>query len=184
MIARRPLLTASLAAAPLFVLLACRLLTITIEHEDSAMVDGAGVLAPLLEAIEFTGLDGVDVEIVQELEDQGIEAGDLRRLVLTAFELSAEPDLSFIESMDVWVSAEGIDEVRVASGRSFPRGQAKVALSLDEVDLVEQVVAGGLRFRVAVEGSAPAQDTEVEVRVEIEATATPKGACRQAKAGD
>lgn len=184
MIARRPLLAASLGAAPFFVLLACRLLTITIEHEDSAMVEGAGVLAPLLEAIEFTGLDDVDVEIVQELEDQGVEAGDLRRLVLTAFELSAEPDLSFIESMDVWVSAEGIDEVRVASGRSFPRGQAKVALSLDEVDLVEQVVAGGLRFRVAVEGSAPAQDTEVGVRVEVEATATPKGACRQAKASD
>lgn len=159
-------------------LLGCGLLRFEIEEEASTEVQGAGLLGELLQTLSFTGLDDFDATVEQEIADQGVEPGDVRSLVLTRLALSAEPDLSFIDTMEIYVSAPGVDEVRVAHGADFPPGQAEVELELDEVDLVEALVAGAMTFRVEVDGTAPVEDTQVTLDIAAEVEASAKGACR------
>lgn len=167
-----------IVAIPL--LLACDLLSLTVEQEATTTIAGAGILGQLLGALDFSGFDDFDVTVEQELQDQGVSEGDLESVELTTLRLQAEPDLSFIQAMDVYVSAAGIDDVLVATGASFPEGQSTVDLALADVDLAAQVIAGDMRFRVEATGEAPVDDTDVVVRVEVLVRATPQGACAAA----
>lgn len=167
---------------PLLVL-GCGVLSFTVEEERTTTVEGAGVLGEILAALDFSGLDDFDVTIEQRMADQGVEPGDLESVRLTRLDLAASPDLSFLESLEVYVSAEGVDAVRVAHGERFPEGQETVALELTDADLVDHVVAGGMRFRVEARGSAPVDDTEVTIQVEVDVQATAQGACNAAKGG-
>lgn len=176
----RPRPSAWPALIPL-ILLGCGLLTFTVEQDDETVIEGAGLVGQLLGALDFTGLDDFETSIDGAMEDQGVEPGDLVSVRLTALELQAEPDLAFVERLDVYVSAEGVDEVRVASGEGFAPGQTDIALKLDGAELVEHVVAGGLRFRAEVSGSAPVDDTTLRTHLEVEVEATAKGACNQAR---
>jgi hypothetical protein len=162
-------------------LLGCGALTFTVENDSTTTIAGAGLLGELLGALEFAGLDDFDVEIEREMADQGVAEGDLERVTLTDLELAADPDLSFIESIEVWVSGEGVDEVLVASGDSFPEGEPLVALQTTGANLRDVVVAGGMRFRVAASGMAPEDDTRLDIHVEIEVEATAQGACNAAQ---
>lgn len=161
--------------------LGCGVLSFTVEDERSTTVEGAGVLGEILAALDFSGLNDFDVTIEQRMADQGVEPGDLESVLLTRLDLSASPDLSFLESLEVYVSAEGVDEVLVAHSEAFPEGQETVALELTDADLVDHVVAGDMRFRVEARGSAPVDDTEVKVLVEVDVQATSQGACNAAK---
>lgn len=161
------------------VLAACGLLTFTVEQESSTTVEGAGLLGEVLGALDFTGLNEFDVTIEQEMADQGVEPGDLESVTLTTLSLAAEPDLSFLISMDVYVGATGVDEVLVASAADFPEGQSTVELTPTGANLAAAVVAGDMKFRVEASGSAPVEDTEVDIFVEVEVTGTPQGACNQ-----
>lgn len=161
--------------------LGCGLLSFTVEDERTTVVEGAGVLGELLAVLDFSGLDDFDITIEQRMADQGVEEGDLESVTLTRLDLSADPDLSFLESMDVYVGADGVDDVLVASGASFPEGQGTVALDVTGANLAEHVVAGGMKFRVEATGSAPVDDTEVTVSVEVGVQATSQGACNAAK---
>lgn len=167
-----------IAAVPL--LLACDLLTISVAEEATTTIAGAGLLGEILGALDFSGFDDFDVTVEQELADQGVAEGDLESVELTVLRLQAEPDLSFIDHMDVYVSADGLADVLVASGDSFPEGQGTVDLDLADVDLAEQVIAGGMAFRVDASGEAPVDDTDVRVVVEVLVTATAQGACAAA----
>ena len=172
---------AALAALIPLILLGCGLLRFEVEQEDESTIEGAGLLGEVLGALDFTGLDDFQTSIDGELADQGVEQGDLKHVQLIAFELQAEPDLAFVERLDVYVSADGVDEVRVASGEGFEPGQTEIALQLDGAELVEHVVAGGLRFRAEATGSAPVDDTALTTRVVVAVEATAQGACNQAR---
>lgn len=165
------------------VLFACNALTFTVEQRATTTVEGAGILGELLGTIDFTGLDDFDLAIERKMADQGVDPGDLRSVTLTALTLTASPDLSFVESMDVYVSGEGYGPILVATGDTFPEGQETVALQLTGAELADVVVAGAMRFEVDVTGSAPVEDTEVRVDVEVTVEATPQGACRAAQEG-
>lgn len=167
-------------ALPLLGLLGCGLLTFEVDHSARTTIEGAGVLGEVLDLLSFTGLDEMDVSVSQALADQGVEEGDLQSVRFTTLRLSAEPDLSFLENIEIYVSADGVDEVRVASQDDFPEGRSSVDLVLDDVDLVDAVVAGGMRFRVDATGSAPTEDTEITADVVLTITATAGGACRAA----
>lgn len=177
-------LRSRLAVAAVPLLLACGLLRFDVEESSETTVEGGGLVSQLLEALDFTGLDDFDVAIDQELADQGVAEGDLRSVVLTKLELVSEPDLSYISSMDVYVQANGIDPVLVASGESFPAGQSTVALDLTGEDLTDLVVAGGMSFTANVSGKPPSTDRKITVNVAVQVEATAQGACNAAKGRD
>lgn len=169
-------------ALPLLLLpLGCGLLTFTVEQQAVTTVEGAGLLGEILEVLDLAGFDGLEVAIEQEMADQGVEPGDLREVVLAELSLSAEPDLAFLESIAIYVEADGVPEVLVAESRSFPAGQTRVSLETTGEDLTEHVVAGAMSFRVEAEGRAPEDDTDITVDLAVRIEATAKGACNAAR---
>ena len=164
------------------VLAACGLLTIDVDQDAETTVDGAGILGELLGTVAFTGLDSFDVTVTQALQDQDVEEGDLVSVRITTLSLAGDPDLSFLDGFDLYVSAEGLPEVLVASGEDFPEDNSAVALALEDVELAPYVTAGGMVFRVDASGEAPVDDTTVHAHVEASVEASVQGACRQAKA--
>ena len=160
-----------------FLLLGCGLLRFTVKEDATTTVAGSGVVGDLLGAVDLGGLDSFDVTIEQEMADQGVEPGDLTSVTLTVVTLHADPDLAFLTSIDIYVSADGVDEILVARGSSFPAGQYTVSLDVNGADLTDAVVAGGMSFRVDASGHPPSQDTDIDVHVEAEVEATAQGAC-------
>jgi len=161
------------------VLLGCGLLTFTVEDNSTTTVEGS-LVGELLGVLDLEGLDDFDVTIEQEMADQGVEPGDLDSVTLTELTLDAD-DLSFVSSMVVLVSADGVAEVSVASAEDF--SSSPVSFEMTGANLADHVVAGGMRFRVEASGSAPAEDTDIDVHVEVRVEATTQGACNAAEKG-
>lgn len=161
--------------------LGCGLLRFDVDSGGSTVVEGAGVLGELLGELDFTGLNDLDVTVEQEMADQGVEDGDLVSVRLTRLDLAGDHPLDFLSSLEVWVEADGVDAVRVAWIDRVPEGATELALTLDDVDLVDPVVAGAMRFRVDASGTAPPEDTRIDVDVGVRVEATTQGACNAAK---
>lgn len=165
--------------APLLIA-ACGLLSLQVDKTVTTTIAGGGLVGELLGTLDFTGLDSVDVDIEQELADQGAEPGDLSSVTVSELSLTASPDLSFLDSIHVYVSGDGVDEVEVASATSFPEGESTVELTTTGADFKDAVIAGGLTFRVDASGTQPTDDTDVDVHVVVDLVATPQGACNAA----
>lgn len=150
----------------------------TVDQSAKSTIEGAGVLGDLLSTFDLGDLDDFDVSIDQELADQGVDPGDLTSLYLTELRLEAS-DLSFIDTLSISVEAKGIAPVRIAHLENFEG--SSVQLELDEVDLVDLVVAGEMHFSADANGSPPADDTELTVYIGVQGYATAQGACHQLK---
>jgi hypothetical protein len=161
-------------------LLGCGLLRFEVTQEASTVVEGVGLLGGVLGALELGGLDDFDVTVEQELEDQDVEPGDLRSVRLTQLTLTGDPELGFLSGLDVYVSADGLEEVLVATIDDVPDGQTTAELRLLDANLADAVIAGGMTFRLEASGEAPEVDTTVDAFVAVEVEATAKGACRAA----
>lgn len=173
----RRLLPPALAAG----LVACQLLTVPVETSATTTIEGAGLLGQLLGSVELVGLTDFEVAVSDALADQGVDEGDVRSVRLTAFTLAGAPDLGFLDSLSVSVEATGFPRTRVAWADGFADGATEVALTLDDVDLAEAVVAGDLVWTVEATGEAPVDDTTLDAFVAAEVIATPQGACRAAR---
>jgi hypothetical protein len=171
------------AAALLLAAGACsQLLTIDIEQSAETVVPGSA-LGGLLGALDFTGFTDLEVSIDTELQNAGVAPGDVRHVYVTQLTLSTPDgdDLAFLSSLAVYVSAEGLDTVRIASLDAFPDGVATLDMALDEVDLAPYVVAEALTVTTEAEGTSPASDTTVVADLRLQVEATPQGACNAAR---
>ncbi len=166
-------------------LVACGAKLFTIHVEDSATteVPRGTLVEALLDDVGFDDFVEMDLTTATELQNQGVEPGDIREVTLDLFELEAtDPpgaDLSFLESMELWVEAEGLPPVLVASAEEFPEGVAVVTFDLETVDLTPYVVSEAMTFSTVTRGHRPAADTTVEARFDVAVGVTGQGACNQ-----
>lgn len=163
------------------------LLTITVEEEASATVPEASLLEDLLGDLGFSAFLEMNVMESQELQNQGVEPGDVANVYLTSFTLEATSpagaDLSFLSGLTVWVEAPDLARVQIASASAFPEGQPLVALDLEPVDLADYVVSESMTFSTEVEGHRPPDETTLTARFSLDVEVTAQGACNQV-AGD
>ena len=164
----------------LFMLFGCSsLLTISIEETATTTVEGGTVLEDLLGDLGFDEFVTMDLTSSEELQNQGVEPGDIAESALTLLELSViEPeggDLSFLESMAVSVSSPEVASVLVAAQDTFPEGVSTVAFDLEDVDLTPYIVSQALSLTTEVSASRPEEDTVVEARFVLDVTATVQG---------
>ena len=168
----------------LFMLVGCSsLLTLSIEETATTTVEGGTVLEDLLGDLGFEEFVTMDLTSSEELQNQGVEPGDISQSALTLLELSViEPeggDLSFLESMAVSVSSPDVPGVLVAAQDTFPVGVSTVAFDLEEVDLTPYIVSKALSLTTEVSASRPDEDTVVEARFIVDVTATVQGVKNQ-----
>ena len=79
--------------------------------------------------------------------------------------------------MDVFVSAPGLDEVRIAGAASLPEGEAVVVFDIFDVDLTDDVVSQSMTITTSVSAHRPDADTEVQARFGVNVGVTAQAAC-------
>ena len=165
--------------------LACQsgLFHIDVSESSKATIESGTILEDLLGDLGFADFVAMDITAAEELQNQGVEPGDIQEVFLTQLVLAAdaEQDLSFISGMEVYVESPGLEKVRVAWQDTFPEGQAIVEFNLDDVDLTEYVVSQSVTITTEVDAHRPEEDTQVEARIGLDVGVTASGACNQAK---
>lgn len=161
------------------------LATITVDVEDTVTVEGGGLLSELVGQLGFDGLTAMNLVDSQELQNQGVSPGDIQEVFLSELTFTAlspdGADLSFIESLDVLVSAPDLPQERVASQDRFPAGQPVVGMDLDSIDLTAYVVSESMTLTTDVTGNQPVDDTEVKAYVAVDIRVTARGIINQVR---
>lgn len=174
-------------AALATVVLACdgRLATITIEESATTTVPAASPLEGLIQDFGFGDFVQLDLTSAAELQNQGVQPGDILDVRVTFFDLEADSpsdaDLSFLDRLEVYVEAPELDPVLVASASSFPEGERTVSLMVEDVDLTDYVVSESMTITTEASGSRPPQETVVEARAAFNVGVTVQGACNAIK---
>lgn len=161
------------------------LLSVDIARSTTLQIAAGTVLDELLGDLGLGDLAAIDYAAAQELENQGIEPGDLRHVYLSefSFEVTAPPgaDASFLQSVEVYVSAPDLPTVLIAEAQDFPAGERRIDFDLPDVDLVDYVVSRSMTLSTEVAGSRPPEDTDVRVDLVLDVEATVQGACNAAR---
>lgn len=102
------------------------------------------------------------------------ESNDTRKdlieeIKLTALQLNittpTESDFSFLESIDVFISAEGLDEIKIASKTMVPETVSTLDLDVTDIDLKEYIKKDTYSLRLnTVTDEAMNQDHEIDVK--------------------
>lgn len=169
--------------AAVVAVLACQgeLLRIDVPQESETTIPKATLVETLLGDLGFGDFVDMDITASQELQNQGVQPGDIVDVRLTAFSLTvtspSSGDLSFVTSLEVYVEAPGLPRVLLASGSDFPAGQARVDLDLEDVDLTDYAVSQSMTIELEAEGSRPEDDTRVLAATNLSVGVTAQGAC-------
>lgn len=173
----------------LFAFLACdgELLRIDVAQESETTLSKGTLLETLVGDLGFGDFLDMDVTAAQELQNQGVQPGDIQDVRLVDFTLEASApegaDLSFLERLEVWVEAPDLPRVRIASSVTFPEGEAEVVMDLDDVDLTPYAVSRSMTIEVDAEGSRPDADTTVRAAYTLSVGVTAQGACNAITGG-
>ncbi len=156
------------------------LLHIEIEGADKVTVPAGTPLEALLGDIGFGQFVQMDITDNQKLKNQGVEDGDISTAMLVAFELEVvEPedgDLSFIDSMEIWVSAPGLEPRLIASADAFDAGEPVVSFDVEDVNLVDYVISESMTFTTEIDAGRPDTETVVRAAYIIDVGVTAQGA--------
>ena len=84
------------------------------------------------------------------------------QLVITS---PSETDFSFLESIEVFISADGLDEIRIASKTEVPETVSTLDLEVSDTDLKEYIKKDNYSLRLnTVTDEAMSQDHEIDVK--------------------
>lgn len=168
-------------AVPIALAACSTLFTIRVSDEAQTTVPAGTVIEQLLVDFGFSDFVSMDLTQSSELRNQGVAPGDIEDVRMELLELEAVgpvgADLSFLESMEVYVEAPDLPRLLVASADAFPPGEALVVFDLEEVDLTPYVVSTSMSFDTEVTGHRPDEDTDVVARFEVAVGVTGQGAC-------
>lgn len=163
-----------------------KLLSITVQDSSEVLIEKGTPLEVLVRDLGFGDFTDLDISSREAITNQGVEPGDISDVYFEELTLSVtEPtggDLSFLKSLEFYVSADGLPTILVASRYNFPEGVSSVEMILEEVDIVDYVVADSMDITTEVTGSRPDVDTRVLGSFALKVGATVQGACNQAKA--
>lgn len=172
-------------AATLMVACSGKLLEISIEEQSEVVVDKGTPLEIVIQDLGFGDFTDLDLTSKQAIENQGVEPGDISdvyfdHITLTVTDPSGG-DLSFLDSLEFFVSADGLPTILVASRYDFPKGTQQVEMIIEDVDIVDYVVSESMDVTTEVSGSRPSADTTILAELGLRVGATVQGACNQVK---
>lgn len=171
----------------LLILVACQgqLFNVRISDEATTRVPRGTVLEQLVGDLGFRDFLAMDLTQSQELRNQGVEPGDIVLAELVRFSLRVDApdgaDLSFLESMSIFVEAPSLPRLLLASADAFPEGEPEVEFELTGEDITDYVVSQSMTFSTQVRGTRPEQDTDVTASFAVRVGVTGQGACSQVR---
>lgn len=171
-----------LCAGGLLLGLGCdSLFHISVRESAITQVDRGSVVESLVADLGFETFVAMDLVESDELANEGVEPGDIEEAFLEGFVLEVQSpldgDLSFLESLDLLVSAPDLPEVLLAHQDSFPEGVGTVALVIEPVNLAPYIVSRSLTVTTNVRGHRPSRDTVVTALLAVDVGVTGQGVC-------
>ena len=158
-------------AGGLLVAISCRSLdTFDVHESSSAVVTGGTALEQLVGDAGFGGFVGFDISQNETIKNRGVERHEidsvrLRSLRLTVTDPPSGQDLSFLDEVRFYVSAEGLEPRLIADGGPFAAGTTTTLLNIKDVELAPYVAAPQMDITAEVSGNRPQQDTTVQADV-------------------
>ena len=155
------------------------LTSIDLEGQATTRIEGATILETLVGDLGFESFVSMNLVESDELQNQGVEPGDIKNARLVRFELEAVApggsDLSFIDDMEIFVSSPDLAEVALARAEAFPEGSPLVTFEVEDVDLTGYIVSEAMTIGTDVTGRRPDETTDVQARYLIEVGVTLQG---------
>ena len=161
----------SLAAC--FLLCGCSsLLSFDVNSSGTATIQGSptgGLLANALPG-GFGGFGNFNVSQSQDFRNQNTNKDHISECRVTKLTLkvlspvppSAGADLSFLSSVDFFISAPNLLKIHIAGTTSLPVGRPTVDLALDNVDIAAYAKSDTFSITTDAKGHAPSTDTQIE----------------------
>lgn len=163
-------------------------ISIDVDGEAETTVQRGTIVEELVGAMGFGEFVSMDITSASELQNQGVQPGDIQDVALTVFYLEVvDPtggDLAFLDTVELYVEGPDLPRVLVASANDFPAGQARVDFTVEDVDLTEYVVSQSLTLETNVNGTRPDEDTTVKAFYNLSVGVTNQGACAFAGGGN
>ncbi|TVQ93384.1 MAG: hypothetical protein EA397_04510 [Deltaproteobacteria bacterium] len=181
-------LRTGLVAALLAIACQGQLFNVRVSGDATTTVPARTALEQLVGDFGFGEFVSMDLTESQELQNQGVEPGDIASARLVRFDLEAidpdDADLSFLDSMSIYVEAPDLPRVLLATASEFPEGEAVVEFELTGEDIADHVVSQSMTFSTEVNGRRPTSRTEVLASYAVRVGVTGQGACAQTRRGD
>lgn len=159
----------------------CSLVEIPVSGESTTTVEKGTLLEGLVGDLGFGDFLDMNVMASSELANQGVQPGDVKEVRLNHLEIEAVSggDLSFLERIDVSVSAPDVADAALASASGFTAGQTLAEFTIQDLDLTPYVISERMSLVTDVTGHRPEQDTDVTARFELGVRVTGQGVFRK-----
>lgn len=156
-----------------------RLITIPLTGSAETTVQKGTLVEALIGEFGFSDLTKLDITSSSELQNQGVEPGDLTSVVMTKFALTVtDPDgadLAFLESLELWAEAPDVAKVLVATTPPIDDGATTVDMQLEDVDLVDHAVSQSMTLTLEASGNRPDVDTSIRADWALSVGVTAQG---------
>lgn len=176
----RPRPLRRVAAAAFLLGLACDAspLAIEVERSASAVIESGTIVDQLVGDLGLAEFVGMDITADSELQNQGVEKGDVREVYLSRFVLRSEDGtaLSFIDSVTIFVQAPDLERRQVAFADDFAGDE--VDFEVEAINLKKYVVSESMTLSAEIDGQRPDMDVTVEATATLNVVATLQGACK------
>ncbi|MDJ1503935.1 hypothetical protein [Xanthocytophaga agilis] len=154
-----------------------RLLTFRINNESTCTIPGANLVNPVFNNIVPT--PSITSNSSQTFENEGTNANLVKNIVLEKLKLTitspSDADFRFIESIKIYIKADGLPKVLIASKISIPTNIGK-ELELDPTQekLDEYIKKSNYTLEnEVVTRSAPWPEMELKINTTFKVTADP-----------
>ena len=147
-----------------------QIFSITLDHDAETLVPAALEPDQPLDTSQLQDLLGFWID-PSVLAEQGIAEEDLSLLAIRSLTLSAPDDgtdLSFLDSMEAWVTSPTVGDAQLFEYADFQPGQTQFTIPVNDVDLTPWIFDPDFRVLTFLEGLAPEQATTLHAHIEVE----------------
>jgi hypothetical protein len=142
--------------------------TMNYSTEVTVPASSVSVTAP----VDFTSPE-IPTQSSSRFEAEKTTKDLIETLMMSKCNLSTpKGNLDYIKSFSIFISANGVKEVLVASKSDIPAGSTMVAADLTGADLKEHIFKDGIKFRVSLIGKTGLTEDQI---LKIDAGVTVKG---------
>jgi hypothetical protein len=144
---------------------------ISVSETSRSTIPRGSLLEQFAGDIGFGELVEVDLTESQELQNQGVTKNQIDSVKLTSLSLTivnpAQGDFTFLDSVEFFVEAPGVERERIARGGPFAAGASSIDLQVDDVELAPYVVSEKMTITTDARGNRPDEDTTIEAQIDL-----------------
>lgn len=147
--------------------------TFRITETATTVVQKGTLLEDLVGGLGFDGFTDMDLSSNQTLKNQGVKRSDidsvrLKKLRLEITSPTTGQTFDFLSAISFAVSAEGIDQKRLASKDPVPDGVTLFDCAIDDLELAPYVAAPKMDITTVATGKRPSNETTIKATMELE----------------